>query len=116
MSEMYQIIPVDINRQYSYFKVFIQNVALFTGANISVELYDQNRTIIESKYICLTQQEYTGWSEDDNYIINLIASKFGYTLYSPLPPTVVDPEPTVVDPEPTVVDPEPTVVDSSPTV
>ena len=107
MSEMYQINPVDVNRQYSYFKVFIQNVTLFTGANISVELYDQNKKIIESKYINLTQQEYQGWAADDEYIVDIVATKLGYTLYTS---STVDPSTVVIDPAP--VDPAP--VDPAP--
>jgi hypothetical protein len=117
MSQMYQVNPVDVNRQYSYFKVFIQNVTLFTGANIMVEIYDQNKVLIESKYINLTQDEYQSWDSDDKYIVDLVAARLGYILYIPPEPPVEPPvEPTVEPTEPTVEPTEPTVEPTEPTV
>jgi hypothetical protein len=62
------------------FKIFCQNISLFVDASFLVVLYDVNNIEVGRKIINLTNEEYLEWKNDDNYIINLITTRLGFTL------------------------------------
>ena len=48
-------------------------------AEFCVDEIDVNGVIANRSYYRLTQQEYEEWGNDDNFVINLILTKYGYT-------------------------------------
>lgn len=68
--------PITINRTYnSYsFKIYSVTVELFTSCTVYVLINtDDGRQI--SSFYKLTQQEYLGWMNDDNYLVELAKTK-----------------------------------------
>lgn len=57
------------------FKYTILEIKLFESVRIAVYLYNENDLLIESKQYLIKGDEYSGWSNDDKYIINLIKQK-----------------------------------------
>lgn len=64
----------------SSFTIANFNVSLFLGAFINVILHDNNNNFVQTVNIHLTKEEYDGWLDDDNYILNLIATKLGFEI------------------------------------
>ena len=62
------------------FRTKVQNVDLFTSATILVELLDSNNMIKDVKMITISGDDYTNWSNNDQYIINYVANYFGFTI------------------------------------
>ena len=46
-------------------------------ANISISILNPEEQIYTNRFIILTQEEYDGWGNDDNYIVDLLLSKLG---------------------------------------
>ena len=98
------------------FTVSIYEVVLFVKARLRVALYD-NGTFISVKDIDIEGEDYLQWPQDDNYIINYVCNKLGFTLKpepTPSEPTPSEPtpsEPTPSEPTPT----EPTPSEPTPT-
>jgi hypothetical protein len=76
--------PEDIitKRTAVSFTIDCQNLTLFTSASFMVSLQDQNGGIINTQLITLTQEQYLAWNNNDEYIVNLIASILGVTPIS----------------------------------
>ena len=76
--------PEDIitKRTAVSFTISCQNLTLFTSASFMVSLQDQNGGIINTQLITLTQEQYLAWNNNDEYIVNLIASILGVTPIS----------------------------------
>ncbi len=55
-------------------QINILKIELFIGMTISVNLLSNNK-IIDSKIMNISGDEYTNWSNDDNYIVNLVLTK-----------------------------------------
>ena len=84
------------------FTVNVMRLELFQSVTVNAMLYGADGNFIEVKTLTLSGQDYLDWNNNDQYLIDKVAEKLGFTLA----PTVV-PEPT---PEPVVpVVPEPTV-------
>lgn len=80
--------------------VNVQNITLNTRAYISCLLYHSTDVFMGERCFYLEGQDYTNWSNDDNYLINYAANLYGFTIIPSVPsaPSVpVLPEP-VVDP------------------
>ena len=90
------IVPTDVvvNSIIS-FTIEVTNVRLFNSASIRVGLWDSKYGIIVSeKCIDISGQEYVNWNNNDEYIINLVAEKMGFTLLtSPTNPSSIVPTP-----------------------
>ena len=76
------IVPTDTLKVNSVnsFTIANFNVSLFNTAYINVILNDASGNFVQSVNITLTKDEYNGWVDDDNYILNLVATKLGFTL------------------------------------
>ena len=79
------IVPEEINTKKTAvsFTVSCRALELFKSASFVVHLMDANRNIISSQVITITTEQYLQWNNNDDYIINLIASILNVT---PLPP------------------------------
>jgi len=61
------------------FTVECQKLQLFQGATFIVKSFDSVGSLINVKIISISQEEYLNWNNNDDYIINLMATKLGYT-------------------------------------
>ena len=43
-------------------------------------VHDNNNNFLQTVNIHLSKEEYDGWTSDDTYILNLIASKLGFEI------------------------------------
>ena len=78
-------IKVNVN-DYTFVKTSVINniqinilkIELFKSITLSVNLLS-NTKIIDSQIMTISGDEYTNWSNDDNYIINLVLTKLNLT-------------------------------------
>lgn len=72
------------------------------SATIVWRLANDKDETMKSGTLFLTSEEYTPWGSDDNYILQVTATKLGLTIVTPPPvdPTVSDASPV----DPTVSD------------
>lgn len=86
--EHINIVPADVViKSITSFTIEVSNVILFNSASLIVGLYDdQCGSPISVKYIYISGQEYLDWNNNDQYLVNLVAKKMGFTLLnSPTP-------------------------------
>ena len=62
------------------FSVNVNNLVLNTSASLTVQLYDQNEMLVDIKMIQIKGEDYTNWSNNDEYIINYVAEKMGFVI------------------------------------
>ena len=62
------------------FIVDITNIQLFTSANISVSLYNADPNLINIVNLPLVGSDYDNWANNDQYIIDYVATKLGFVL------------------------------------
>lgn len=81
---MANIVPVDktITQTIIRFTLDILELTFNTSARFRVSQYCVNDKLIDATNVTIEGEEYTNWGGDDNYIINLIAQKLGFTLES----------------------------------
>jgi len=75
------IVPQDYVETNKIVRIEIQvsNIILKTSATFRVNSFNENDKFIKLDYITITGDEYNAWGSDDDYIINLICQKLGYT-------------------------------------
>jgi hypothetical protein len=61
------------------FRVEIRELILFTSAKLRVVLCNEEQ-IINYEFIDMLGDDYTRWSDDDEYVYNFVAEKLGFTL------------------------------------
>ena len=64
------------------FSVSVLDVVLFVSVTLNVFLKDANGVIVNCSQLTLTGTDYTNWGGDDNYILNYVSSKLGFTVSS----------------------------------
>ncbi len=78
---------IDVNVQDSPYvktntinKVIIRvaNIELFTSVTVIASLFDQN-ILVDNKVFKVEGQEYSNWSDNDQYIVDLVMTKLGMT-------------------------------------
>lgn len=76
MQEEFPVYP-NITRSIKIckFKYQVLEVKLFQSIRIVVYLMNENNLLIDSMQLLIEGTEYTSWSQDDSYIINLIKTK-----------------------------------------
>lgn len=62
------------------FSLDISQLVLNTSATFRVSLYDVDDKCIENKYVTLEGNDYKNWSNDDQYVINFIATSLGFVI------------------------------------
>ena len=70
-------------RTITSFSVQVIQMNLFKSAMLNVRFLGNNKELIESQILEISGEDYTNWGSDDNYINNLIASKFNLVLQNP---------------------------------
>jgi hypothetical protein len=65
------------------FTVSCRTLVLFTNATFTVDSFDINNSLISRQVIPITNEQYLEWNNNDEFIVNLMATTLGYTLASP---------------------------------
>lgn len=87
MDDFIPVEPTDVVRSCVKIRISINNFQLkATTCNVSVQKYDAGNRMIDLVDVFINEEEYSQWSYDDQYIIDLVLSKLGMT------PTNVDVE------------------------
>lgn len=78
---MYSITPCNIvtTKTITSFKIDRIEISLFQSAVITVVLLDSANSILDVKFINMTSADYSKWSADDNYVIEFIKQKLGFS-------------------------------------
>ena len=69
------------------FTVSCRSLVLFTSATFTVDSFGDNNNLISRQVQSITPEQYTGWNNNDSYIIDLMATILGYTLVTPSIPS-----------------------------
>ena len=79
---MSDIVPAEttITNTVVRFEVFINDLVLNTSASFKVWLYDVQGKLFEVKLITMIGEDYTNWGNDDQYVLQFVASQLGFTL------------------------------------
>ena len=79
---MTQIVPKDqiTTKVICGFNIQRVELVLFNSARINVELLDEKNNMMDFKIITMEGEDYVNWGSDDNYIINFVANKLGFTI------------------------------------
>jgi hypothetical protein len=77
-----EIVPAEITeiKHVKYFNVIVTNLELFTSVSLVVQFLDEHKRMVQSNSLTLTGTEYTNWSNNDNYIIDYVASTYGFII------------------------------------
>lgn len=62
------------------FIVTVTNIQLFTSANLVVDLYNADPKLVNTVNLILAGDDYTNWANNDQYIINYVATKLGFVI------------------------------------
>ena len=60
-------------------EIQIFNLTLFQSVSIMAVLFDANSCPIDTKIIRIEQDEYLQWSNNDEWLVNLVLEKLGLT-------------------------------------
>ena len=77
-------------RVITSFTVNVMRLELFQSVTVNAMLYGADGNFIEVKTLTLSGQDYLDWNNNDQYLINKVAEKLGFTI-APTPPVVPDP-------------------------
>jgi len=85
MSNPIQPFVITTTQTVTRFTVACRTLNLFENATFTVDSFDVHNTLISRQVVPITNQQYTEWNNNDEYIINLMATTLGYTLATPTP-------------------------------
>lgn len=79
---MSAIVPLDKVTTLTIYSFTLDRIEvdLFNSARIRVNLMDQNNNRIDCTFVTLTGDDYSNWGNSDDYIINYVANKLGFTI------------------------------------
>lgn len=79
---MYDTVPSEKTEQYVVTKLDIQilDLKLNESVLVLVSLYNEQEVRVNQKQIIISGDEYSAWGSDDQYLLTLVASKFGLTI------------------------------------
>ena len=79
---MPQIVPYDQITTIIIYSFNIENIDLdlFNSAKIRVSLLGEKGNAVDVKYVVMAGEDYTNWGNDDQYVINFVASTLGFTI------------------------------------
>jgi hypothetical protein len=67
------------------FTVSCRTLNLFNNASFIVDSLDEKNNLVSRQIVQITPEQYNSWNNNDDYIINLIATILGYTIVTPNP-------------------------------
>ena len=62
------------------FTVTCRTLNLFENATFQVDTFDINNTFLNRQIVPITNEQYTAWNNNDEYIVQLMATILGFTL------------------------------------
>ena len=62
------------------FTVTCRALVLFTNATFLVQTFDVNKALINTQIVPITNQQYLEWNNNDEFIINLMATILGFVI------------------------------------
>lgn len=69
-----------VTMKYAAFEVFVLGIVLNTSARLGIKIFDIQGKVIDSKQLMMEGEDYEGWGSDDQYIIDFVCKKLGFTL------------------------------------
>jgi len=80
--DTYNIVPVESTQTIVSNRMSIRVLNLVFGTSIEViaSVIQENGTVTQNHHLVISGEEYAAWGSDDEYMVNLIASKIGVTL------------------------------------
>lgn len=80
MDDFIDVQPTDVVRSCVKLRMAINNFQLkATNCTVNVQKYDASNLLIDVLNVFINDEEYSQWSYDDEYIINLVLTKLGMT-------------------------------------
>jgi hypothetical protein len=74
------VVPQQSTVTISSIRVGCQNINLFQNATFIVDLFNADGVRVDRQIITITNEEYLAWNNNDEYIMNLMATKLGFIL------------------------------------
>lgn len=80
--DTYNIVPVESTQTIVSNRMTIRVLNLVFGTSIELiaSIVQENGTVTQNYHLVISGEEYAAWGSDDEYMVNLIASKIGVTL------------------------------------
>jgi hypothetical protein len=75
--------PIVITKNISYITINIIELKFNTSATLLVQFFENNSMPIKNEILELSQFEYNLWGSNDQYIIDLVCSRYNLSLSSP---------------------------------
>ena len=75
--EPFTIVTTNIVRSFT---VSCRSLTLFTSATFTVDSFDEKNNLISRQVVPIDQQQYLEWNNNDEFIIDLMATILGYTI------------------------------------
>jgi len=72
-----------VKKTITSFKVNIFNVQMFISANLGITFFDINNNLVKAENITISGADYTNWGNNDDYIINYVATHYGFVIIPP---------------------------------
>ena len=61
------------------YKVEVARLELYTAVTVLVTLFDEKGRAVDSQTLKIEGAEYLAWQNDDSYLVDLVATKLGFT-------------------------------------
>ena len=62
------------------FNVSCRSLNLFENASFTVDTFDAENKLINRQVVPITNQQYLEWNNNDEYIVQLMATILGFTI------------------------------------
>ena len=87
-----QVIQQEIPFYYNVksFSIMIIGLELNKSVSILAKYYDVDEKFLFEKMYYIEGQEYNDWGSNDDYLINLVASKLGLVLESQIKMSIIE--------------------------
>ena len=66
------------------FTVSCRTLILFDNASFTVDSFDEKKNLVSRQVVPITKEQYSLWNNNDDYIIDLMATILGYTIITPV--------------------------------
>lgn len=87
---MYEVnvVPKEYSQTVSFVQLSVNYDFNQPNSRFVCTLIDKDRKHIDTVSVYLTPEEYSQWTDSDEYVINLVLQKLGLTQLLPTTPTV----------------------------
>lgn len=80
MDDYINVQPTDVVMSCVKVRLSISNFQLkATTCSVIAQKFDENNNLIDVVNVFINEEEYSQWSTDDNYIVDLVLTKLGLT-------------------------------------